>query len=238
MEPDFVYEIPARTAVGPFSRNSRLRLLKIVNRIDWSRIIRSQFITLTYPDEVAERTYKKRSQDRYVILRNIEMLNNKHVPSIWRVEWQPRKSGKLVGELMPHFHILVMGAEKIQVAWLRDKWAQALGMKNKYVNVDVRVIKGELGAVKYLAKYVSKRCNLGIDAYHNNSFGLGRHWGVTRKHLIPWAPILMLRRLNASDIDQVKFYAQTIFPTYNPSDCGGFTVFGKDVASLFQTMLE
>lgn len=229
---------PRRTEIGPFSAGSRMRLLRYVNKIDWHRLPGSQFVLLTYPDKIDHRDMKARAVDRYVFLRYVEKLAKKHVPCIWRVEWMPRLTGERIGELMPHWHLLLMGCPKLSKRWVRETWRKTIGHDRSFLKVGWKEVWGELGAVKYLAKYVSKQSDLAIEAYHNKAFAFGRHWGITRKDEIPMQPIYVLRRLTTEEISEVKEYGHSQFETYDPVNGGGFTVLSIDSAKFWAERLK
>jgi len=235
-----IHEPPSRldSAIGPFSKASRLRLLSFMNKVDWTVVKAPCFVTLTYPDTVIHRDYSRRSLDRFLFLRYLEKHLAVKTPSIWRVEWKPRKTGKLVGKLMPHWHLLLPLVTALNENKVREMWRKSIGHDDTYLDVDVRAVTGELGAVKYLAKYVSKGLALGILAYRNSGFRFGRHWGITRKGMIPMAPITVQRELSEDEIEAAKQFAASIWKYYDLDNPNGFTLLNPKLAKEWKEFLD
>lgn len=234
------YEPPTRldTQIGPFTKASRLRLLSFMNKIEWDLYPKPLFITLTYPDTVLHRDYARRSMDRFLFLRYLEKHVGEKCPSIWRVEWKPRKTGKRIGKLMPHWHLLMPTLTALNENVVREWWRKSIGHDDTYLDVDVRQVEGHLGAVKYLAKYVSKGLSLGILAYRNSGFRFGRHWGITRKALIRLAPITVQRELTEDEIEAVKQFALHTWPNYDMDEPNGYTLLNPKLAKEWKEFLE
>lgn len=235
-----MHEPPTRldTQLGPFSKASRLRLLSFMNKVDWSLIPEPCFVTLTYPDTVIHRDYARRSLDRFLFLRYLEKHRKAKTPSIWRVEWKPRKTGRYKNKLMPHWHLLLPTVTALNENVVRDMWRKSIGHDDTYLDVDVRSVTGELGAVKYLAKYVSKQQSLGILAYRNTGFRFGRHWGITRKSLIPMAPITVQRELTEDEILAAKQFAAGLWKHYDFDEGAGFTLLNPQLAKEWKEFLD
>lgn len=215
-----------------------MRLLLYCNRIDWAAIKRTWFITLTYPDEVHHHDYRERAKDRYIFLRDLETSVNDYVPAIWRVEWMPRKTGKHIGLLFPHWHVLVCNVDHLDEQEVREMWGKTIHYKEKDLQVKVKEVTGELGAVKYIAKYVSKEGLLDISAYHNNKFRFGRPWGVTRKKLWPISPVTISRQLTDNEIMQARWFADRNILHYDSNLGGGFTILSSDVTHMWEEMRD
>lgn len=222
-----------RGAVGPMSRQSRLRFLVFLNSIDYDKLLNPQFILLTYPDVYECHDYKVRSLHRYVFIRYVESLNNTHVPCVWRVEWLPRQSGKSKGKLYPHWHLIVWNSVKLSESWVMQRWISASQTHAAFQKVGVRQVLGIDAVVKYVAKYVAKSGTLAISSYHNNSFRFGRSWGTTRKHLIPLMPLRAMRRMSVAEIELAQAWARTNLAWYGDIPESGFTVMGRDAANFF-----
>jgi len=226
------------TELGPFSYASRLRLLSFMNRIDWPNLPEPLFVTLTYPDTITNRDYSLRSMDRYLFLRYFEKMLGVKTPSIWRVEWKPRKSGLFIGRLMPHWHLLFPRLTAMDENVIREMWRKSIGHDNSYLDVDSRQVTGELAAVKYMAKYVAKNQALGILAYRNSGFRFGRHWGITRKAMIPMAPITCQRLLTEDEVEAAKQFAAGIWPHYDIDNPNGYTLLNPTMAKQWKDFLD
>ena len=224
-------EVP-RGKVGQLSRESRMRLLRFLNQIAWEQISGSLFVTLTYPDEIQHTDYSRHATDRYLFLRYMEKHLGRENPVLWRLEWQPRKTGARVGELMPHYHLLVFGVSWLPQKVVREWWRSAIGAGDGPLVTDVRRVTGVDGACRYLAKYVSKSCPLDIAAYHNSGINFGRHWGVTRKHLVPMCPVDVCRQLTDFELSRMQGLAEEMWSAYRPESSGGFTLLGEPEAEF------
>jgi len=240
MSGGLVHPPPDRTGthIGMMSKASRLKLLSLVNRMDWRESPVTLFVTLTYPDTIVHRDYDRRSRDRAVWMRYIEKHLGRKVPSIWRVEWMPRKSGEYIGRLMPHWHLLLPNTEFLSKYIVREWWRRAIGHDSTYLDVHVKRVIGVDGAIRYLAKYVSKQAALGIVAYHNSGFRFGRHWGCTRKDLLPMCPIDIQRELHQNEIEAVRGMGATMNPHYEVDSGAGYTLLGKAMADFWREFLN
>jgi hypothetical protein len=166
-------------------------------------------------------------------MRYVEGHLGRQVPTLWRVEWKARKSGAKVGAVVPHFHLLLGGVEYVRYVQLRSWW-RAIVHVNGPLCTDVQSIDAAEGAVNYLCKYTSKNPSLDIGAYLNNEKGIGRHWGFTRKHLFPEAPITRLQKLSDVQAAQLRGMAAEVFENYDEDLGGGFTLFGRDILETFR----
>jgi len=185
--------------IGPWSRESRMRLLRYLNQIDYGKLPPGVFVTLTYPDHVLRTTYKQRSVDRAVWIRYVEKNLGRHVPAIWRIEWEERKSGMYTGKLAPHFHLMLFGVEEKWKAWGRDWWRKTIKSGPGPLVTECKSIYNQDGACRYLSKYVSKYRSLDIAVYHNSQIEFGRHWGVLREKEIPLCPVTVERELTPGE---------------------------------------
>lgn len=227
-----------RGTITDFTVEARMNMLRFVNRIDWERNPVPQFVTLTYPDDVYRGGYKQRSQDRFLFCRLVERLIGYHVPTIWRVEWVPRQSGMFVGELFPHWHLLMFTNKVLKEQWVRNRWSGILGIFPRWVSVRVKQVDSGMGAVKYLSKYVTKANHLDIAAYHNSLRKLGRHWGVTRKKLLVMAPVRVSRELTLDEKDCLLAHKNKLL--HASDECGqhGFTRLGQKDADEYEEFLN
>lgn len=224
-----------RGQVGAFSRESRMSLLRLVNRIDESKIGKSSFISLTYPDSWLYIGNKRRSTHRAQFLKKMEYHVGKEVGSLWRTEWKPRKSGDNIGVLAPHYHFMAFNVPFIAKEELRRWWREILDVEGP-LSTDVRKIKDWRMASIYIGKYIAKESTLDITAYRNNPYMRGRHWGTTRKHLLPMADVTTSRQLNEREIELAQLYAGEKFKNYDPERGGGFTLFGPEHRKAFETI--
>lgn len=225
-----------REAIGDFSRQSRMRLMRTNARVDWKAVGRAILVSVTYPPSVGERTKEERTVDRYLLSRYIEKHMKKRVPMIWRCEWKIRLSGKDKGKVRPHFHLLVLGVKFIG-HWLIRKWWRLILKVSGPLATDVRNASSGEQASAYMTKYLSKNGSLEESTYHNSpNFG-GRHWGITRKSLIPWSPVSSLSELDCDEAKACRAFAAHAFDHYHPEFGGGFTVFGLEARNALFSIL-
>lgn len=198
-----------RGKIVGFTNASRLRMLRLIATIDWQAIPECQFITLTYPDANVNRTYKQRTQDRWLLTKSLEEFKGHLIPTLWRVEWQPRQSGEFRGQLKPHLHIVACFASQILRKDLRQMWKKATGIPT-WCSVDSRPAKSPEHGAKYAAKYAAKAPTL--DHLDNNAYleTHGRAWGTTRRQLIPRCPESWIRDMNSESRDAAMKVAARI----------------------------
>jgi hypothetical protein len=219
-----------RGSIGGFSNASRLRMLKTIAIIDWSKVGPSLLITLTYPGELGKRRYSERVKDLYLFHRYMEKHLGKEVALLWRTEWKVRKSGQQKGQLLPHVHLVVFDVRWIPWQAVRGWWRTILGHEGPLATDVGRAGDGDTAA-RYAAKYAAKPAEEGsLDsaAYLNNS--IGRAWGVKRRRLIPFCDKDSFR-LGEKLARQLRQLAATIFEGYDVERGEGFTLFG-DIAVM------
>lgn len=201
-------------------------MLQLIAKVDWTKVGDSVFITLTYPDEVADLGQKQRALHRQRFFKNIEDYIGTQVAVMWKTEWQPRKTGIHKGELRPHYHLMVLDVRYIPYDEVRAWWRHILQVEG-YLATDVRRITGPQGAGKYLAKYVSKSSSLDNVLNHNGEKPSGRMWGLTRPSLVPMARVECDRELTAEEVQILQASQQKLKADYDPLLGNGFTGLGK-----------
>jgi len=222
--------VKARKAIAGFSGDSRMRMLRFINEVDWERAGRAFFITLTYPDEIDHREYGLRSKDRYLFLRWMETKAQCLFGALWRVEWKIRKTGARVGTLFPHVHMLTTQLPACCAHDVRQGWRVAIGRHDGPLATDVKEVTGVEGAARYVSKYAAKTDPLDIPAYRNSGIKFGRHWGCTRANLFPLAATRYDGSIDGSVLNFVKHVAAMRLSGYDVDLSGGFTLFGDDTA--------
>ena len=222
-----------REKVKPFSGASRLRLLKTIAHMDWSDKEDYLLVTLTYPDERRERSYRERSQDRYLFHRYIEKYLGRKVAMLWRCEWKVRKSGRDVGKLAPHIHMIYIGVKYIDQKKIRQWWRTILDVQGPLAT-DVRAAKDGEHAGRYVAKYVAKKDEVTLDdvAYHNNP--AGRSWGFMRKNLIAFQARHKVGDLEDDTVTMARALARIANPRHKGGGQEGFTLFGPAAVQVFE----
>lgn len=224
---------PTRGNVHGFSTQSRRRFLSYLNSVDWSQAPTTYFLTLTYPDSVPNNLMLDRRNHRNAFIKNMNRKTGSWFGVIWRQEWIVRKSGKFVGHLRPHYHLLYFGRETVYKEDVLSSWMKAIHYDEPRLQVDVKKVTGHLGALRYIAKYVAKNNYLDIGSYIDRNFEMGRFWGVVNPSAIPRCPEEVFEIPNVEilgfvldAISRMKLMPEVYIP-------GGFTLFGSDLAALF-----
>lgn len=226
-----------RGAARLMSASSRRRLMYVLNRIHFGVHVNRTFITLTFPDSVDCFSYTKRTYYRNRFHVEIERHLKKRVPMVWRQEWKRRKSGERLGETMPHYHLLLLDLPFVHQRWLVSAWRRILGVYEGPCIVDVRRVYNEDGAIRYVAKYVSKLPSLDICSYLDKRMQTGRAWGVRRKHLITLRPMQETIVENPTTVDSLLAFANANLKRPRESERQGFTLYG-DLATMAKRFLE
>lgn len=170
-----------RGSVVEFSVASRRRLMYKIATVQ--RSVLPVFVTLTYPD-VFPSDPKKWARDIDAFRKR---FSRRGWGAIWKKELKPRKTGQSAGLVAPHFHMLVWGADYLE---LRDfcgrAWYEVVGSSDKrHLNAGVRVesVRSARGVKAYASKYLCKE----DEGLADQGGGLGRFWGVINAGAIPWA---------------------------------------------------
>jgi len=206
-------------------------MLRVINQIDWTKATPAVFITLTYPDEYGDRTKEQRNQDRHVFFRAMEKHLNKKVGALWRIEWKARKSGVLLGTIQPHVHMLVFGVRFIPHQEVRKWWRCALTARG-HLATDIRRIRSGKKAVVYVSKYCAKAppiSSLDIAPYLNTT---GRHWGLHRKVLLPYAEKVIIENPDEVEINWLENLAANKLRDFERGKRIGFSLFGDEVKDV------
>ncbi len=190
-----------REKVIGFSRQSRLRMLRMASIMENAK--RPLFFTLTYPDEFQGQVDGKVIKEKH--LKNFWKRMEYQWPEIsciWKLEYAERKSGKYVGELYPHLHILVWGLYDVDIEdireFVRNAWWEVCGeLSGDHFKAGTRVerLRTHRGTMSYISKYVGK----GSD----NELKVGRWWGVKGRAKMPLAKKIVIDFLNKEDYQKV-----------------------------------
>ena len=180
---------PKRGNIDGFSRKSRKRLLDEFNQLDKSKVRSVAFLTLTFPDSVSSKpgvwkaaleAFRRRLEREYP-----------HMSAIWRAELQKRKSGARLGEVLPHYHLIVFGLAQGRnisdavlkaelLSWMPKAWTEISGAGR--AGLDIKIETSWRRVFAYIAKYVSKSGGSSLAVP-----GFGRHWGRFQPKNLPWA---------------------------------------------------
>ena len=219
--------------ITEFSRKARFRMLQMVGKIDWNEIPDCLFLTLTWPDDVVHVDVEKRNRERYRFHRSVEEYCKREVSGVWRVEWQPRKSGTHKGNIYPHIHLMLFGVRYIPAKLIRQWWKGIIGSEET-PRIDVQRVKRGEGPALYVSKYCGKvndQCNLVNVPYLNKT---GRHYGFMRQAKIKRHEKHTWHVRNAEIIKWLRKAASSKLGWYDLSIDSGFTLLGEFAELLGQ----
>lgn len=176
-----------RGRVCGFTSASRRRMLDLFGMLSEYPEVWQDF---TFPDEVMEglttKERKEVARSTWARFRKRVLRANRRAWGIQRKEWQIRKSGRLVGERIPHYHLVYTLPGDSRHWWescwrLAEMWVDCLptddeGVRGKAMAVSVhsksfRKISSRAHCRSYLTKYVAK-----IDKWDDPD--QGKHWGT------------------------------------------------------------
>lgn len=230
-----------RKAITQFSRKARLRRLKRIAEVDWISAGHSVLITITYPDEVSDHSMDERKTHRYLLNRFICGIVGRLLACFWRVEWVPRKSGKYIGQLRPHMHLLYLSCPRICHLRIQRRWAEIIGVR-RWVQVDVSPLDVAEVASVYAAKYCSKEASATYLDNVPKRNKTGRHAGELRRDLIPVHPLQVTRDINRAIAMRLGERAAETLWWFDPRFAEGFTIIGDTalefIADFRQLLLD
>jgi hypothetical protein len=135
--------------------------------------------------------------------------------------------------LRPHYHLLVFGVHFLSKEDVKACWARAVNFDEPRLQVDVKQVVGQDGAIRYVAKYVAKNPYLDIGLYLDTGFQLGRFWGVVHPEEIPMHPTIDSEVPTWATLCDVVADASGILKVDPLNLLGGFTIFGDQAMELF-----
>jgi hypothetical protein len=146
------------------------------------------FCGLTFPDEFFP--YIEQPAEWKKILRRFLMRFHRRYPDgalFWRLELQARKSGKHIGAIFPHFHLLVYNVEFTDfMVWIKTAWWESCGrLSDAHLRAGTSVTGCDSvqHVTSYVAKYLAKPEAFKLD--------VGRVWGVHNVEKIPWVNAIL-----------------------------------------------
>lgn len=161
-----------RGDVCGFSPASRKRLRDRLNQVPVDMMSAALFVTLTFPDEFPTIPTSKRMLDKF--LKRLRRAFPR-CSGVWRMERVPRLSGSHVGELAPHYHLLLFAVPWMETEWLARAWYECVGSGDERhfrAGTGVQRVRSRRGVMYYASKYMSK-LDGNADGAHT-----GRVWAV------------------------------------------------------------
>jgi len=191
-----------RGLIRGFSRQSRLRLLRLLGMIDQSEV--PLFVTLTYPGVyVADGERWKRDLDVFCL-----RLRRRYPQSgvIWRLEAQARGA--------PHYHLLLWGVAYTGelLAWVSRAWYEVVASgdeRHLRAGTQVARIRSWRGVTGYAAKYLSK---VGLYPDSAGWENVGRAWGIRDGQNIPWAEVVNVPAGDAALVRMLRVMRRSLRP--------------------------
>lgn len=169
-----------RGNISGFSRASRKRMIEFMAQVRDEGDL--YFVTMTYDDD-SWICHWGGHQDQWEAFRRRFERAYPGCKAIWRVELKERQSGLLVGQLVPHFHMLIWTggyntdenkrkvADSLQ-SWGVSAWGEILETENPHFEkygFHVEPVRTRKRAYAYVSKYIGK-----ID---DDDVQCGRRWG-------------------------------------------------------------
>jgi len=163
-----------------FSRASRKRMIEFMAKVRDDGDL--YFVTMTY-DDYSWITHCGGHQDQWEAFRRRIERAYQVCKALWRVELKEHKSGDLIGQLVPHFHMLVWtggyntdeNKEKVAKSlrdWGVKAWGEILETENpQFANYGFHVssVRNRKHAYSYVSKYIGKQ--------DDDDIPCGRRWG-------------------------------------------------------------
>lgn len=189
-----------RGKITEFSKGSRRRFMLKLAEVD--RAVLPLFCGLTFPDEYFDHTGDP-AHWKICLKRFIERFKRRF-PSgsfFWRLELMPRKSGKHVGQVFPHFHLIVYGVDYADLlGWLSAAWYESCGklsLDHLIAGTRVEKIANPRHLSAYVSKYMAKPAKFTLE--------IGRVWGVVRIELIPWVRALLCQLTENEAVRLIRY---------------------------------
>jgi len=235
-----------------FTKAARKRMLDNVATLDLDQ--KCRFVTLTYSDCTIPDDGEAAKANLRALLERLRRAAPES-SAVWRMELKPRQSGEFVGRIVPHFHLLVFGADHLESptkgakenysGWFHEAWEAVTKHHEHYpddgrhdLRTDDKKINGGRQAMYYVAKYAAKvdeEALLVTDAYPH----VGRFWGVFQRDFLPSCPLREVAfRIHSEAFQPFREAACEIYPGIaQKRQNQGFTLYVDD-AHMWLEFLE
>lgn len=185
--------------IRSFSKNSRHRMMKKMNRVDFSKDKISYFITLTYPDPYpTDGEIYKSDLDLFFKRLKREFGDLSYM---WKLEVQFKRGA-------PHFHLILFFKKRFNIQyvkeWISLNWFEVAQRDRETKNEDhlkvgtnVKIVKTLRQLTNYVTKYITKK------EQDDKLANQGRYWGCSRNwddvklehHELTGQQLIIFRRL-------------------------------------------
>lgn len=199
-----------RGSVQYFSRKSRKRMIETVSRINPPKDTR--FVTLTWSDDVMPADTREVQRQLKVLFQRMRRASES-MSAVWRIELKARQSGRLIGVVVPHVHMLVFNAGDLALpseryaydGWFYDNWMDITGHQQLVdsgvvdygIKTDDVMLNGSRQVMYYVSKYAAKMDEQASPLVNAPYQHTGRFWGVVQAEAIPWAECIQITVKNA-----------------------------------------
>lgn len=151
------------------------------------------WIDFTFPDDVmlGKTLAERRDFANHCLQKLKRFIHKQGLKEIWKKEFTTRKSGKLKGLYLPHYHIALAGlSPKQQKNWqmtsimILSKWVDIIGTQDENALVvachrkSFRIIHHSRQAIAYIGKYFSKTND--VEDENGDVISIGRAWGYAK----------------------------------------------------------
>lgn len=182
--------------IKSFSKNSRLRLLKKVNKADFQDKRMPYFITLTYPERYPTNREEYKT-DLDVIIKRLKSEFGE-LEYIWRLEAQKRGA--------PHYHFIIDLNSQVNIEylkkWVSRNWYEVVQRfwdekdeKHLKAGTNCKRVKNYKQLICYVSKYMTKQ---DADQLENPGryWGSSRNWGIfIAEDILTGRELIQFRRL-------------------------------------------
>lgn len=200
-------------------------MMRYTATVSWHDVPGSVFATWTYPDECLPRGRVRLNRDRERLHAKLEKITGKKIPVIWRLERVRRRSGHHAGEMMPHWHMILLGIGFFPYREFRVAWQEVIDYPHP-VSIQFDPIVNGKAATCYIQKYVAKEAehySLDSGAHLPQE---GRHYGYLRKGLIPREAVRWYGQLTEEQSYELLATVSEDCQWIEPDKLRGFTLFG------------
>lgn len=178
-----------RGIITNVSKKSATRLKKFLASV----LDLGLWIDFTFPDDVMiGKTLAERRDFANECLQKLKrFLHSIGLKEIWKKEFTDRKSGKLKGLYLPHYHVAITGLSQQQAQYwqltcikILTKWVDIIGTDDDNALVvachrkSFRQIHHSRQAISYIGKYFSKTNE--VEDENGEVISIGRAWGYAK----------------------------------------------------------
>lgn len=175
------YTHAKRGGIRIFSQASRRRLMRELAQLRRDKL--PAFVTLTYPDSYMHHTEPAEWKRD---LRAFEHRFRRQFPGgsfVWRLEVVDRKSGSRLGQLSPHYHLLVFGVNYPELrSWVPGAWFEAVGTGDEHhlrAGTRVERVNSSRGVMSYASKAMGYTMSAELGkTCQAMGVNVGRWWGI------------------------------------------------------------